>query len=412
MALEAVGSNPISHPIALDLQKSSVFSFFSLFAKTPDERAAIKQLMKQERLFEAAHMSEAMLGSEAFIDKLVKNDGSLVEKLFEKFKRLKESLSSIGDAEARAELSRIRKAERLYLKAAEKAGNKELARRLRGYVDEDKEANSQTSGNLDAEERDADSEQSSDTERTDGQKENASEGAVQYERNGVLTEGQKIVVGINDSERAKILRSKIIKPAEIKQAGYADLDWNSLEKNRKSAVEKSLIKKLRDYGYLKAYKTESVDVEFEFTGGGVRKSLNSQVSDYGGTLADFAKVVLNMQNILDSSVLIEIHNDKAKGTDRENQRLLQTYVLLSAFVEEKYITPVQFEIKQYIDNENRLYLAVALTKIEKMGVVDDTAPTKGERTRLLPISDISISQLIKKSTPEIKISSNISRMKC
>ena len=99
----------------------------------------------------AAHMSEAMLGSEAFIDKLVKNDGSLVEKLFERFKRLKESLSSIGNSEARAELSRIRKAERLYLKAAEKAGNKELSRRLRGYVDEDKEAKSQTSENLDAE---------------------------------------------------------------------------------------------------------------------------------------------------------------------------------------------------------------------------------------------------------------------
>ena len=99
----------------------------------------------------AAHMSEAMLGSEAFIDKLVKNDGSLVEKLFERFKRLKESLSTLGDSNARAELARIRKAERLYLKAAKKAGNQELAKRLLGYIDEDKEANSQTSENLESE---------------------------------------------------------------------------------------------------------------------------------------------------------------------------------------------------------------------------------------------------------------------
>jgi len=210
---------------------------------------------------------------------------------------------------------------------------------------------------------------------------------------------REISVGMSDDERAKILRSKSIDPVEIKQVKYADLDWIALEKNKKSAVEKSLIQKLRALGHLKAYKTESIDIEFEFTGGGVRKSLNSQVSDYGGTLADFAKVVLNMQALLDSSVLIEIHKDKAFGTKKENARLVQTYVLMSAFAEDKFITPVQFEIKQYIDNENRLYLAVALTKIET-GVLDDTALNKEERTRLIPISKYSIPQFVQKINPK------------
>ena len=73
--------------------------------------------------------------------------------------------------------------------------------------------------------------------------------------------------------------------------------------------------------------------------------------------------------------------------------------MLSAFQENGHITPVQFEVKQYIDNQNRLYLAVALTKIET-SVMDDTALQEGERTRLLPVSDISIPQLIKKINPE------------
>ena len=58
---------------------------------------------------------------------------------------------------------------------------------------------------------------------------------------------------------------------------------------------------------------------------------------------------------------------------------------------------MQFEIKQYIDNENRLYLAVALTKINKTGVMDDTiTEEKRSSTRLLPVFIYSVPQLIKK----------------
>ena len=179
----------------------------------------------------AAHMSEAMLGSEAFIDKLVKQDSSLADKVVSRMQSIKETLSTIGDAEARAELSRIRKAERLYLKAAEKAGNKELTRRLRGYIDEDKEANSQTSENLETDERDADSEQSSDTERTDGQKENApeSESAVQYKKKGRHTDNE------TDSIRQQ-LREHI---DEINQMDpVADIKYNVVnrEKSRTDAI--------------------------------------------------------------------------------------------------------------------------------------------------------------------------------
>ena len=58
-----------------------------------------------------------------------------------------------------------------------------------------------------------------------------------------------------------------------------------------------------------------------------------------------------------------------------------------------------YDPEKYIDNENRLYLAVALSKIEKTSVMDDTVLTKGERTRLLPAFDYSISDFIKKINP-------------
>lgn len=48
---------------------------------------------------------------------------------------------------------------------------------------------------------------------------------------------------------------------------------------------------------------------------------------------------------------------------------------------------------EYKNNENRLYLAVALTKIET-GVKGNTALENQVATSLLPISDISISYLL------------------
>ena len=208
----------------------------------------------------------------------------------------------------------------------------------------------------------------------------------------------KITIGMSDAERTEILRQKKITPVTVATEEIVDIDWKALENERRGAITKALLKKLQSMGAIKTYSTDAVDVQFDFTGGGFRKSLNSQIVDYGGSVADFAKVVLNMQPLLDSAVLLEIHADKAKGTPRENPRLRQTYVLLSAFSEEGHVSPVQFEIKRYIDEQNRLYLAVALTKMEA-DVFEDTALHSEERTLLLPASTYSIPQFVEKINP-------------
>lgn len=210
----------------------------------------------------------------------------------------------------------------------------------------------------------------------------------------------QITVNMEERERAKILRKKTIEPYEISIPENFDVSQEDLERNRKSAVEKPLIKKLRELGCLTEYQTDSIDISFDFTAQGLRKSMNSQVNDYGGNLNDLAKVVMNMKALLDSSVLIEIHTDKGKGTSRENPQLVQTFVLMSAFREGQTITPVQFEVKQFVDNNNRLYLAVALTKIET-GVMGNTiSDINRTSTNLLPVSAISIPQFIEKINPQ------------
>ncbi len=206
---------------------------------------------------------------------------------------------------------------------------------------------------------------------------------------------EKITANMSEDERYKILKDKKIQPQVIEIDESVDIDFEYLKENSKKIVEEPLVRKLNELNVFKKYKTIVVsNVEFEFTKSGFRKSINSQEYEYGGKKADFAKVMLNLQKLLDSSVLIETHTDKARGTPKENTELKQVYVLMSAFQENGVITPVQFEIKQYINENNRLYLAVALTKIET-SVMGSAVLENQVSTPLLPVSGISIAELFR-----------------
>lgn len=76
----------------------------------------------------SAHMGELLLGSEAFIDAIVAKDGNIAQKTVAKIKSLKAMFERLGNAEASAEYKFLKKAEDLYLKAAEKAGDAQLIR--------------------------------------------------------------------------------------------------------------------------------------------------------------------------------------------------------------------------------------------------------------------------------------------
>ena len=91
-----------------------------------------------------AHLTENLLGNESFIDRLVGKETKLAEKVLNKIADLKKMFERIGNAEARAEYKRIKKAEKLYLGAVEKAGyayinRKIVASRRREEVDASEE---------------------------------------------------------------------------------------------------------------------------------------------------------------------------------------------------------------------------------------------------------------------------------
>lgn len=77
-----------------------------------------------------AHLTENLLGDESFIDRLVGKETKLAEKVLNKIADLKKMFERIGNAEARAEYKRIKKAEKLYLGAVEKAGYAYINRKI------------------------------------------------------------------------------------------------------------------------------------------------------------------------------------------------------------------------------------------------------------------------------------------
>lgn len=76
----------------------------------------------------AAHETQYLLGTEAFIDKIVASDRSLARKLVDKILNLKEAFSKVGDKATRGQLKMLRQAEKLYLDAARKAGDMRLVK--------------------------------------------------------------------------------------------------------------------------------------------------------------------------------------------------------------------------------------------------------------------------------------------
>ena len=89
------------------------------------------------------------------------------------------------------------------------------------------------------------------------------------------------------------------------------------------------------------------------------------------------------------------HTDKKTGTTKANKDLKQVYVLLSAMQEEKPITPVQLEVKEFYSANGGLYLTVVLTKIKESEVISKASAGIAAGTpSLFSDSEISVRDLI------------------
>ena len=213
---------------------------------------------------------------------------------------------------------------------------------------------------------------------------------VQYAiRDGLITTES------TEQERYDILENAVLKLARANADRLAGVDLEDYNTRKKSAVEKGIKILANRFGITNVDLTNSyIDFPFQFTNKNLSKSLHHQL-DYGGTYQDYVKAMSCFNELVENAIPIETHTDKKTGTDRAEDDLKQVYVLVSAFVDGKQITPVQLEIKEYNYRGQRLYLTVALTKITPEVVEDGLAAGGSSVHPLFSGDTISLRYLFK-----------------
>lgn len=198
---------------------------------------------------------------------------------------------------------------------------------------------------------------------------------------------------MTDTERANELRNMQLKvstynPSTLKK--YNNID--ELESVIKSKAEKILKPIAEALGVFKQYKNKDIQVEFNFSRASLKESVNAQ-ANRGSNFADFEKMLASLDELTEEAKVIETHDDRYKGTVREDRHLKNMYVLLSAYRDGSDIVPVQFAIKEKADG-NKLYLAVTMTKIKETDIM--AAPADLTESNATNQSlNINIAQLIK-----------------
>lgn len=197
---------------------------------------------------------------------------------------------------------------------------------------------------------------------------------------------------MTEDERYRELRGKTV--AVTPEAKYTDEQLASihtleqLNAKAKSKAEKVIRPLAENLGILnRSMKTPDVEIEFTFSKNkGLRESMSKQLR-YGGTYADFAKALVNLDGILENAVLIEQHKDKYAGTTRANNQLKSVSVLVGVFRDGDSLIPTQIEIKDTSNAGGILYMTVTMTKIEA-GVMAGASAQRRTPPYVVPASEI------------------------
>lgn len=211
---------------------------------------------------------------------------------------------------------------------------------------------------------------------------NASKGDIRYSIDSDMTE----------DERYRELRGKTV--AVTPEAKYTDEQLASihtleqLNAKAKSKAEKVIRPLAESLGILnRSMKTPDVEIDFTFSKNkGLRESMSKQLR-YGGTYADFAKALVNLDGILENAVLIEQHKDRYAGTTRANNQLKSVSVLVGVFRDGDSLIPTQIEIKDTSNAGGILYMTVTMTKIEA-GVMAGASAQRRTPPYVVPASEI------------------------
>lgn len=209
----------------------------------------------------------------------------------------------------------------------------------------------------------------------------------------------KIYVGMTDTERYEILKTKLVSvvPCHPEKLHDNPAILKQLEKATKYQARKILKPIISDFKIKdKHYFNPEIDLSFNVSSATISESINKQM----GRFDNFAKMLTCFEPIMQSAIGIEAHKNRYGASDD----IKETLVLMGAFKDKNNVIPVKMEVRELKDVPNKLYLSVALCPIKikeaaipaRLGFKPSHAPaTSAEITPNI----ISIHRLVEKINP-------------
>ena len=205
----------------------------------------------------------------------------------------------------------------------------------------------------------------------------------------------RLTVDSTEQERYELLKNETLTLASPNESKLSDIDLADFNTRKKSAVMtgmKALAKKL---GIMNVdLKNSRIEIPFQFSNKGLTTSLHHQL-EYGGSYQDYAKMMTCFNELIRNAVPIEIHGEKKAGTSKENPDLKRVYVLLGGYVDANAVVPVEFEVKEFANRNNGLYLSVVLTKIAPEVLEKGLSAKSGSMPSLFSGAEISIADIFR-----------------
>ena len=199
-------------------------------------------------------------------------------------------------------------------------------------------------------------------------------------------------------------RYEELKNAELSVATY-DVDASKLTRAEVARLENATRRDARQYVKTlyekfgindKRYENPSAKIEFAFSYKGFAKSVHEQAAR-GNEYGSFGEMLACFDKIVENAIPLEIHTDKYAGTKREDADLQRVHVLVSAFGDNG-VVPVQLEVKEFIEKDSSLYVAVTLHKVEDAVLATENVSIETP-ARAVRISTISLRDLFANINP-------------
>lgn len=169
---------------------------------------------------------------------------------------------------------------------------------------------------------------------------------------------------MSEKERAAELRQMTLTPAAYHPERLPE-NGRELEQlvNTYKSRAKQLIKPLAEkFGVFKSYRNEQVELEFQYSKSSLEESLYKQ-NERTREFDSFAKMLSCFDEVVENAQPVYIHDDKYRGTRREDKNIENIYVLVSGY-EDEGLVPVELLIKEFKNQPNKLYVSVTMHKIK------------------------------------------------